>query len=129
MVVRQRNHAAHAVVDVVAVQTDEQHNNRWNSGPENLEREIALDGDAITKLAAAPSESDQAEHQQANDANEQNDADCEQNLKKFVVDRCIHAGINRQKIDVLPDPEPPENEEHSDHESENGRRDLQGSRP
>ena len=95
MVVSQRHHSAHAIVDVVAVEANEQHNNSRDGSPENLQRKIAFDGDSITELIASATESDQAVDQKSDDAHKQNRSDCEQNPKKFVVNRCVDARINR----------------------------------
>ena len=116
----QRHHPAHAVVDVVAVEANEQHNNRRNCCPENLQGEIAFDGDSVAELTTSSTKTDQAVNKKPNDAHKQDCSDCEQNLKELVVNRCVHAGINRQKIDVLADPKPPQGKEHSNHQSDDG---------
>jgi hypothetical protein len=77
MVVGERNHAPHAVVDVVAVEANEQDNDSGNSRPEDFKGKISLDGNAITNLTNATSESDQAEHQQSNNPDKENGSDCE----------------------------------------------------
>ena len=118
VVMGEGNHAAHPVVDVVAVKADEQNNNGGNGCPENFQRKIAFDGDAIAELPRSTSETHQAEHQQSDDADEKNGPNREQNLKKFVVDRSIHAGINRQKIDVLANPHPAKDKDHADDKSD-----------
>ena len=56
-VVVERRHAAHALVDVVAVDADEQDHHRGDGGPENLQRQIALDCHTIAgvgRTAAKP---------------------------------------------------------------------------
>ncbi len=75
------NHAAHAFVDVVAVEPDKQNNDRGNCRPEHLERQIAFQGDAITELARTSPETHQTEHNQPNDSDEENRANAEQNTK------------------------------------------------
>ena len=73
----QRHHATHAVVNVVAVQTNKQHHNSRNCCPENFEWQISLDGQAVAELPAASPKSNQAEDEKANDSDKQNAANRE----------------------------------------------------
>ena len=116
----QRIHPAHAVVDVVAVKTDKEHDDCRNGRPEDLQGKIAFDRQAVTQFPTASTESHQAEDHQANDSQKQNRSDTEQNAKQFVVDRCIGTGVNREKVDVLTDPESAEDQDHSEDQGDNG---------
>jgi hypothetical protein len=107
MVMGQRNHASHPVVNVVAVEPYEENDDRRDSRPKNFKRKVALNGNSITDLIASSSKTNQAKDQETCDANEQNDSNCEQNLEKFVVNRSVDTGVDWQKIDRLSDPQSP----------------------
>ena len=62
LVVGKRNHPAHPVVDVVAVEADKKNNNSRNRSPEDLKRQIAFHGNAISQLPWTTPEANQAEH-------------------------------------------------------------------
>jgi hypothetical protein len=103
----QRNHASHAVIDVVAVEPYEENDDGRDSRPKDFKRKVAFNGNSITDLIASSSKTNQAKNQDACYANKQNDSNCEQNLEKFVVNRSVDAGVDWQKIDRLSDPQSP----------------------
>ena len=74
-------HAAHALVDVVAVDPHEQNHHRGNSGPHNLQGQVALDGRTVRHFTRSPAKAHQAVHQHDQDADEQHRANAEENLK------------------------------------------------
>ena len=77
VVVGQRHHATHAVVNVVAVQANKKHHNSRNSCPENFKGQISLDGHAVAKLAVASPKANQAEDEKTNDPDKQDAANRE----------------------------------------------------
>ena len=93
-VVIQGGHASHALIDVVAVNTNEQHHNGRHGGPKDLQRQIAFDRQAVTGVACQPPIADQAVDQQAHNAEEQAGANAEKHLEQFVVYRRIGTGID-----------------------------------
>ena len=95
-VVVERSHAAHALVDVVAVDTNEQHHDCRDGSPDDLQGQVALDRSPIGQIADTTAEAQQAEHQQADDAEEKNRADAEQDTKQSVVNRRVGAGVEGQ---------------------------------
>ena len=119
-VVVERRHAAHAVVDVVAVDADEQHHHGGDGCPEDFQRQVALDGNPVPLVAVDTAKAHQAVNNQPGDADQQDRANAEENLEKFVVDGCVEAGILRQEVDVLTHPKPCENQGHAGQECEDG---------
>lgn len=119
-------HATHSFIDVVAVDANKQNNNGWYCCPDNLERQIALNGRSITHFAGATSEADQAEDQQPHDAKKQDRANAEENLEKGVVNRCIAAGIDGQERHVVAHPETGEHKGHTQKKGDEGWRDGHG---
>ena len=83
------DHATHAVINVVAVETNKEHNDCRYRCPEDFQGQVALNRKSIAELVVSSPESNEAEDQQTDDANEKNGANCEQNLKEFVVNRCV----------------------------------------
>ena len=69
-------------------------------------------------MARATAETHKAEDDQTNNAEKQDCSDAEKNTEQLVVDGCIGTGVNGQKIDVLADPQSPEDKEHPQHQSD-----------
>ena len=76
-VIVERGHAAHSVIDVVAVDTYKQHHHSRDSCPDNLQWQIALDGGAVAGFASAASEANQAVEDQPHDPDKQDRANAE----------------------------------------------------
>ena len=122
-VVVERRHAAHAVVDVVAVNPHKQHHHGRDRCPEDFQRQIAFDRCSIAAFTGAATKAHQAVKDEAHDPDEQDRADAEQHAEELVVHRRVGAGIHGQKIHVLPHPQPKEHEGHAGQQRENGGRD------
>ena len=76
-VVIEGHHAAHALVDVVAVDTYKQHNHGGDGGPDNFEGQISFDCQSVAQITAATTEFEQAVNQQDHDADKQHGANAE----------------------------------------------------
>ena len=60
-----------AVIDVVAVQADEENDDGRNCSPEDFQRQIAFHGNAIPQLSRTTPEANQTEHQKSDDPDKQ----------------------------------------------------------
>ena len=128
-VVDQGGHAAHAVVDVVAVEAHKQHHHRWDGCPDNLQRQVAFDGGAIAEVAFDAAIANQAVAEQPHHSQKQHRADAEQHPEQLVIDGRIGAGIDRQQVDVAAHPQAREHEHHAHHNRDDRKANRQGPKP
>lgn len=120
-VIPKGGHATHAVIDVVAVEANEQHHHGRDGRPDDLQGEIALNRRPIAEITGTAPKADHAVDQHPEDPEEQDRSNAVQDSKQLVVERSIEAGLHRKQRTIASHPEADEDGRHDQGDDEHPR--------